>query len=235
MVYLWSFFAFSTTLFGSGILLANRDWSKLNIWRILAFGSGILLSVSFIHVVPEAFQLSPNFACLGILAALLMLFSIEGFTMMHSCAEFAEDCPVHIVGWSAFGALSLHGLLDGAAISVAFQESGGLGRIVAAAILVHKFTDGLTLTGLLLSADYSRQKCLKIVTILALTTPLGVLIFAPIADHFPASMMGALLGFVAGGFFYVGASDILPRLHKVRDAYCWVTFAFGLILGGIKW
>lgn len=235
MVYLWSLLAFGSTMTGCGILLANRDWSKLNIWRILAFASGILLSVSFIHILPESIHLSQRFSGLGVVIALLLLFSVEGFTMMHSCTEFAEDCPVHIVGWSAFGALSFHGFLDGAAISVAYERSGGLGQVVAGAILIHKLTDGLTLTGLLLSSDYSREKCLKIVTVMALTTPIGALVFAPMVGRFPDSLMAALLGFVAGGFFYIGAADILPRLHKVRDAYCWVTFAFGLVLGGLHW
>ena len=234
-VYLWSLLAFATTLLGSGILLVKQEWSKSNIWRILAFGSGILLGVSFIHILPEANALAPHLAGLGVLTSFFLIFAVEGFTVMHSCLEYAEDCSVHLMGWTAFGALGIHSLIDGLAIAVAFQKNPVLGEVVTFAILVHKFTDGLTLTGILLASQYSRKKCLGIVSLLALATPLGVIILAPLVSSISGSLLGWLFGFIAGTFFYVGASDILPRLHKIRDIYCLGSFALGLVLGGIHW
>ena len=64
-LWLWSFLAFSSTLLGAGLLLIQRDWSRRNIWRVLAFASGVLLSVSFMHILPEAHTLSPRMAGLG--------------------------------------------------------------------------------------------------------------------------------------------------------------------------
>ena len=234
-VYLWSFFAFGATLLGSSVLLVSHDWAKSNIWRILSFGSGMLLGVSFIHILPEASQLDSHLAGLGVLTAFFLIFTVEGFTMIHSCSEFAEDCPIHLVSWTAFTALTLHSLIDGLAIAVAFRQGLALGQIVTLAILIHKFTDGLTMTGILTAANYSRKKCLIIVGLLALATPLGVAIFWPHAFSISSSMMGWLFGFIAGTFLYVGAADILPRIHKVRDVYCLGSFAAGLLLGGIRW
>ena len=234
-VFLWSVLAFSATLIGSGILFLKEEWLKLNIWRILAFGSGILLGVSFIHILPEANHLAPELAGLGVLTSFLLIFSIEGFTMMHSCLDFAEECPIHIVGWTAFGALTFHSLIDGMAIAIAFQKNIILGHVVSSAILIHKFMDGLTLTGLLIASRYPKRKSFGIVAILSLATPLGVGVFMPVAHLIADSLMGWLFGFIAGIFFYVGASDILPRLHKMRDVYCLGSFAFGLALGGIHW
>lgn len=217
------------------MLLLKRDWFKLHIWRILAFASGVLLGVSFIHILPEANNLSSQFAGIGVLIAFLFIFSVEGFTMMHSCMEYAEECPIHIVGWTAFGALTLHSLLDGIAIAVVFKKGALLGQIVSAAIMIHKFTDGLTLTGLLLASNYSIKKCFRAGALLALATPIGALFFAPFISNISNSILGALLGFIAGSFFYVGAADILPRLHKMKDGYCLVTFALGVLIGGIRW
>ncbi len=230
----WSALAFITTLAGSGLLLVKRDWAKKNIWRILALVSGILLGVSFIHILPEANDLSPRLAGIGVLTSFLLIFTVESFTMMHSCLEFAEDCHVHIVSWTALAALSLHALIDGLAIAIAFQKNPLLGQAVATAILFHKFTDGLTLTGLLISTDQPKEKYLFTVIILALATPAGALLFHPFAAGLSDSFMGWTLGFIAGTFLYVGAADILPRLHKARDLYCWGSFALGLLLGGLR-
>lgn len=235
LILLWSAMAFGSTLLGSSILLSKPDWTKSNIWRVLAFASGVLLGVSFLHVLPEANQLAPRWAGVGVLAAFLLIFSIEGFTMMHSCADYAEECPVHIVSWMALGALSLHSLLDGMAIAVAFQKDPALGKTVASAILFHKFTDGLTLTGLLVSANYPVKRCFRTVAMMALATPLGAMLFYPMAHTLSMQTMGVALGFIAGVFFYIGASDILPRLHKARDYACLAMFAVGLLVGGIHW
>ena len=231
--YLWSFFAFFITLLGSGILLVKHEWSKKNIWRILAFASGILLSVAFTQVLPEASSLAKNLAGTGVLTSFLIIFAIEGFSMMHSSLEYAEECEVHMVGWFAFASLAVHSLFDGMAIAIAFEKNISLGRSVALAILIHKLTDGITLTGLLLSSKYSVRKCFQSVFLLALATPIGAFIFHPFSHFFSDAAMGWWLGFIAGIFFYVGAADILPRLHKVKDIYCLVSFALGLLIGGM--
>lgn len=233
-ILLWSFLAFVATCLGSAMLLARREWAKKHIWRILALASGILLGVAFVHILPEANELSPKLAGIGVLTSFLLIFMIEGFTMMHSCLEYAEDCHVHSVSWTALGALALHALIDGLAISIAFQKDAALGAAVASAILFHKFTDGLTLSGLLVGSEYSAKRCLLTVMALALATPLGALISFPFTLSLSDPFLGWLLGFIAGTFFYVGAADILPRLHKARDFYCLGAFALGLVLGGLR-
>ncbi len=230
-IFIWSLLAFFSTLAGS-ILLAKQEWSKANIWRILAFASGILLGVAFLHLIPEAMHLSAELAPLGVLSSFFLLFVLEGFTMMHSCLEYAEGCDIHLMGWIAFGSLALHSIFDGIAIAIAFQNNVYLGMTVASAILIHKLADGLTLTGLLLGSGFERRKSFFIVMLLALATPLGAILFYPLSHLFSAAWMGYSLGFIAGIFFYVGAADILPRLHKVKDFYCLGSFTLGLILGG---
>ena len=37
-----------------------------------------------------------------------------------------------------------------------------------------------------------------------------------------------LLGFAGGSFLYVGASDIIPRLHRSRDGASFASFGAGL-------
>ncbi|OGR79504.1 MAG: hypothetical protein A3I11_03795 [Elusimicrobia bacterium RIFCSPLOWO2_02_FULL_39_32] len=230
--YCWSFFAFCSTLLGAGILFIKREWTKIHIWRILAFVSGILLGSAFIKILPEANSLSPQYAGLGAIFSFLLIFALEGFTMMHSCLEYTEPCEIHYVSWVAFVSLALHSIFDGLAISIAFQKNIELGLVVASAILIHKITDGLTLTGLLLKANYSNKKSLLVVILVACATPLGTLFFNPFSSFFSDQAMGWWLGFIAGTFFYIGAADILPRLHKVKDIYCLGSFVFGIAVGG---
>lgn len=232
-IYIWSLSTFLTTFSGAVLILIRQEWARKNVWRILAFASGILLGVAFMQILPEAHLYAPKSAGLGMAFSLFLIFSIEHFTMIHSCAECTEESRNHIIGWLAFGALTFHSLLDGMAITASFQKNSFLGGSVSFAVLIHKLTDGLTLTGLLISSQFSRRKSLWIVTLLALATPLGSFLSIPLFHHISDSTFGTLLGFVAGTFFYIGAADILPQIHKVKDRICLILFALGLFLGGI--
>lgn len=225
--------AFLVTLAGATFPLLKIAWSRTQMWRLLALGSGALLGTAFMHILPEGWGLDASMAGWGSLAAFALLFALEGFTMIHSCPEYMEECPVHMVGWSAFGALSLHGLMDGFIIAVAFRSSLLLGSTVSVAVMFHKFSDGLTLSSLFLSANYTRKKSLFLSTLVALATPLGAVLAFAFTSHAPTQVLGMLMGFSAGAFIYVGAADILPRLHKNRDPLCLVLFLLSLAIMGL--
>lgn len=232
-IYIWAFCAFLATLAGASLLQISPNWARKQIWRILALTSGVLLGVGFLKILPEAVSASYRFGPLGIVSGFLLLFTLEAFTMTHSCSEFAEDCHVHIVSWGAFAALTLHSFLDGMAISIAFNRTAVLGEVVSYAILVHKMTDGMTLSGLLLGSHFSRWRSFLIVGLLGLATPMGAIVFSPFSGLVSESLLGFLLGITAGMFFYIGASDILPRIHREKDILCLAWFLIGLLIGGI--
>ena len=71
-------------------------------------------------------------------------------------------------------------------------------------------------------------------SLLGLATPIGAILMIPFSAYISDHIFGGLLGIIAGIFFYIGAADILPRIHKVKDLICWIAFAFGLLLGSIQ-
>lgn len=196
-------------------------------------GSGILLAVTFLEILPEAWERDSSVGSWGVLAAFLLLFALESFTTMHSCPEYLEECAAHVVGWTALVAMSLHSLLDGFNLSVSFQASRATGATVGLALALHKFADGLTLTSLFRESGYSPRNSFWICSLLALATPLGSLLSAPILSRVGPEVLAALLGFTAGSFLYIGAADILPRIHKAHDKLCPVLFTVGLLCTGV--
>ena len=153
--------------------------------------------------------------------------------MMHSCPEYMEECPIHIVGWMAMAALSIHNLLDGLNIAVAFQGGSQVGATVGLAICLHKFADGLALTSLFRMAGYSNRRGFQWVLLLAASTPIGTALAGQVLPQLHPSFLAAALGFTAGSFLYVGAADILPRIHKMQDTPCLLLFVLGLLSVGM--
>jgi ZIP family zinc transporter len=167
------------------------------------------------------------------LAALVIFFAVEEFTVVHACGELMGHCAVHRLGWGALTALFLHSLTDGLAIGVAFLSSENLGALVAVAVLVHKTSDGLTLASLFRQAGHGRGRTAALTGVLALATPLGVLAAALARPWVGPSLLSVLLGLAAGGFLYVSMADVLPRLHRTRDPWCWVFLLIGASLSAL--
>lgn len=251
---LFSFGAFLTTLLGCALAwgFSGRPQVKSSLSHLLAVGSGLLLGSAFFFMIPEAIRNHPRFpnpGAMGMAAAFLLLFALETTTMVHSCAEYVEECQMHIVGWGALLALAIHSLSDGLAIGSAFRADSRIGFIASSAVIAHKISDGFALFLILLAAGFSRKKSLFAILALALATPLGAVLagwsIAPSFGGLPTiilpsqvepgknSLLAVLLGFSAGSFIYIAAGDILPRLHRMRQAGIFLLFLAGVALSFI--
>lgn len=220
------------TMLGSMFPILQRAWVKKHLWRFLAFGSGVLLGIAFLHLLPEAFRISGFSTGVGVLAAFVTLFGMENVTMIHTCQEVLEDCPIHFISLAAFAAITLHSMIDGLAIGVGFHQSATLGAVISYGVILHKFSDGVTLASLFVAANYSRMKSLGWALLLALATPIGAIASFRGLGSSATHLVSFLMGVSAGTFLYVGASDILPRIHRVRDAYCVIFLLGGIALVG---
>lgn len=179
-------------------------------------------------LAPEAFPRDPLRAGWGALAAFALLFSLESYTLMHSCPEYLEECPIHIVGWMALVALGGHSFLDGFHIAVAFQAADPIGPTASLALSLHKFADGLTLVALFSGAGFSFKGKVGLLAGLASLTPLGAWISQSQIQNFSPAALAGLIGFTTGSFLYIAAADILPRIHRLRDSTCLLLFVAGL-------
>ncbi|MFA5974769.1 MAG: ZIP family metal transporter [Elusimicrobiota bacterium] len=232
ILFFYSVIAFLTTLSGSLLPMLKEEWTKKHLWRLLAFGSGVLLGIAFLKLLPEAFSLAGNTAGLSILTTFVLLFAAENVTMVHTCEEFLEPPKSPLMPISALAALSLHAGIDGMAIGVGLRQNVLLGSVISLGVILHKFSDGLTLTSLLRAAGYSRfMECILAVA-LAFSTPLGAFASFLWAGPQSSTVIGIVLGVAAGSFIYIGAADLLPRLHDAHDRYCLFFFVLGIVVIG---
>ncbi len=220
--------AFVLTLLGGFGPISKNLFDKKTLWRLFAFRSGILLSVAFLEVLPSGWELSPATAGWGALGGFALFFTMETLAMSDSCPEYLESCSVHLIGWTALAALFTHSLIDGLNLTVAFKAGALAGAAIGLALALHKLVDGFTLTALLVRSGYSRGGALALLLVMALATPLGSVLGLWNLPAMPPKLTAGLLGFAAGSFVYIGAADVLPRLHKSEDKVALVLFACGL-------
>ena len=220
--------AFALTLLGGLVPLAPGALSARWLWRLFALRSGVLLAVSFMDVLPEAWKLSPAGAGWGALGAFALLYAMGLLAMSDTCPEFLEDCSVHLVSAGTLAALVLHSFIDGLNLSAAFAADALAGVTVGTALALHKLLDGFTMTSLLAKSGYARLPSLAALALVAAATPAGSFLSAAGLRVLPPVAAAVGLGFAAGSFIYIAASDVLPRLHRSEDRSSWAFFAGGM-------
>lgn len=223
MIILIGTLTFVATVLGGMFALRFKD--KLHL--ILGFSAGAMIAVAFFDLLPEAFALASD----AISPEKLLLYSAIGFfgfmildrsIVLHGCHSEGHSRHHGAGGKLGAGALSLHSFLDGVLIGLAFQVSASVGAVVAAAVLVHDFSDGINTTNLILKNGGTKREALKWLAIDALAPILGVV--ATFFFTLPASALSIILSLFAGFFLYIGASDLLPESHHNHPTI-WTTIA----------
>lgn len=207
--------AFSATLLGGLFALRFRDRLHL----ILGFSAGAVIGVAFFDLIPEAIELGSSAHSVSTITSLVALgfvlyMVLDRFVVMHGHAHDDTHEKMHNghhQGILGAGSLSIHSFLDGAAIGLAFQVSAAVGAIVAAAVLVHDFSDGINTVNMILKNGGQKKKAFKWLLVDALAPVLGIIstLFFSLSE----AVLGVILAIFAGFFLYIGASDLLPESY----------------------
>jgi ZIP family zinc transporter len=86
-----------------------------------------------------------------------------------------------------------------------------VGWIVALAVIVHKFADGVSTIGVLVGTGRGGRIAYAVLLVIALAPLLGLAIQALVP--LPLYLLAFVLGWFAGVFLYLGAAALIPAAH----------------------
>lgn len=89
-----------------------------------------------------------------------------------------------------------------------------VGAVVAVAVLVHDFSDGINTVNLILKNGGTRAEAFKWLLVDAAAPALGA--FVTLFFVFPPNILAVILATFAGFFLYIGAADLLPESHHAH-------------------
>ena len=194
------------TLLGGvlGLRLAQR------IVLVLGLSAGVVLGVALFDLVPEAFALAdPDSAPRAVLAWVAVGI---GAYMLFERVLGGRGVRGRWRAHLGPATLTVHSMLDGVGIGLAFQISPQVGGLVAFAVLTHDVADGINTVSLCLAAD--RHAAARGWLIANGLAPLaGVAI--GLAIRLPSFVMGPLMALFAGVFVYIGACELVPRSYAL--------------------
>jgi len=151
-----SFSAAIVTTIGIYVIRRFERWGRENTIYFICFAAGVLISVSFLHIIPKAFSMNAN--------APIYLFT--GYTSLHLFNRFinAFVCDKNSdeqygIGLVPMLGIGFHSFIDGLIYSITFTASIFTG-ILAATMVLHEFPEGIITYLLLIKAGFKMRTSL---------------------------------------------------------------------------
>ena len=230
-VALASFLACGVTTIGIYVISKYEQWGREHSAYFMSFAAGVLISVSFMHVIPKSFDMNSS-APVFLLAGFLAIYLSNRFLNLYICHEY--EGADYVVGIIPMLGIGLHSFIDGIIYSVTFNVSVFTGVLAAIGMVLHEFPEGIVTFVFLERGGFNRRKsALYAFLAAAISTPLGTLASYPFINNIKQSTLGVLLAISAGALVYVGASHLLPAVERENKRYSVLALAAGVLIAVI--
>ncbi len=199
---------------------------------LLAFSSGILLGTTFYDLIPEGYDGLQGNVYTWVIAGLVAFFILEKIIHWHQHVERTGSesySRQHIAYLDLIGD-GLHNFLDGTIIGVTFLTSVPLGVATTIAVIAHEIPHELGDFFLLIYGGFSNKKALWYNFLSALTAVLGTVVVCVFSKDVLV-IAPYLIGFAAGNFLYIAASNLIPELNQKHNLKISIIQTICLIVG----
>ncbi len=220
---------FLSTLLGGVVILRFQK----SLPYFFSFAAGSLIAVAFLDILPEAIKLSNSigfevrYLFIAVVLSFFLYNLIDRYFVTHCVGEVCETHN-HVMGPIGAGSLVVHSFLDGVAIGTAFQLNASVGLLVALAVILHDFTDGINTVTLMLKGKQKRKYAVLLLVLDALAPLLGVAIIYFFS--LPEKALILILGVFVGEFIFLGAANLLPETRSYDSNKTVLAMGLGILL-----
>ncbi|AFZ83711.1 zinc ABC transporter [Candidatus Kinetoplastibacterium blastocrithidii (ex Strigomonas culicis)] len=207
------------------------NWLTYNIFSkylhyMVSLSVGVFLSVSFLHLLPEAFNDIPeksDVLLLAMLVSIVGFFILEKISLIRHNHHYEGDGHGHSHGHDRHDAgnggviiligSSLHNFSDGVLISASFIASPLLGVLTALSIITHEVPHKLCDFVVLRNAGFHRRRIFCMILASSLCSSIGGLFGYFILQNIQ-QITPYVLVIAASSFIYISISDLIPSMHE---------------------
>jgi len=233
----WTALATSTlaalvTSLGIYTIRRYADWGHRNTTYFICFAAGVLISASFLHIIPKSLAMNPQ-APVWLLVGFFAMHLFNRFVTAFVC-EKDPDRKDYALGIVPMLGIGFHSFIDGVIYSIAFTVSILTGYLATLGMVLHEFPEGIITYLLLVRGGFGERRSMFLAFLAAAaTTPLGMLVSYPLISAIDRHTLGALLSLSAGALVYVGATHLLPRAEQEQKKFSLVALAGGVLVAAV--
>lgn len=178
---------------------------------MLAFSGGFLLSIAFIHFVPELYASSTKnigiYILIGFLIQLVLEFFSGGIEHGHVHVHKGQKMP-----WGLFISLSVHSFLEGIPLGNQYvgveSHHHNDGNSLLFGILFHQLPVAVALMTLLVNSNLTKLKSWLILLAFSIMTPLGLILGLVSVQASNFIDFNMILAVVVGMFLHISTTII---------------------------
>lgn len=209
MLFLYNLFLFLVTFAGGSLPLWVKWMDERRMHYLLAFSGSFLLSVTFLHLLPETFEELNTAAGVYLLIGFFLQLLIQRIThgMEHGHAHIHPHEHGHQVAlMPVLAGLSLHAAMDGLPLGFHYRIQSTEPSLYLA-IAVHKLPEAMLIASLV-SAVRNRSNALVTLLIFSAITPVTAMLAQYAGEHYHAmsKAVSILIPVVAGAFIHIATT-----------------------------
>ena len=197
---------------------------------ILAFASGLMMSVICFDLIPEALKISSIIITIfGIIFGIFTMICCNLYVERKSNGKKLNANNLLKTGIIVSIGLAIHNFPEGLAIGSGFEASSKLGLGLAIAICLHDIPEGISMAVPMKNGGMKIWKVILYVFLSGITTGIGAF-FGAIIGSISDTIIAISLGFAAGAMLYIVSGELIPESNKL---YTGRMSAIGNMLGFI--
>ncbi|MDR1653318.1 MAG: zinc transporter ZupT [Prevotellaceae bacterium] len=224
-----------STGIGSAVAFFARRTNTKLLSVALGFSAGVMIYVSFIEILPQAFALaksaltsaSDTYVVLAFFAGIAIIFLIDALIPanenpheMHNVEEMQtrnvpNESDLKRTGILMALAIAIHNFPEGIATFASAVVAPEIAIPIAIAIAIHNIPEGIAVSVPIFYATGNRRKAFYMSFMSGMAEPLGgVLGFLFVMKYMSEFGLGMLMAAVAGIMVFISVDELLPGSEK---------------------
>lgn len=224
------FLATISPIIGSFIGILKQPSEKF-MYIMLAFAGGVMLSISFLQLIPESLRLSTVHICVaGVTTGVIIMFALDKL-IPHIHPELCtpeQGTNLKLTAIYLILGIFLHNFPEGMAVALWKVSGIKIGLIVALAIAIHNIPEGICTSAPYYYCTKKRVKSFLLSSTTAIPILIGYLVALFLYEQITSSATGFIVGATAGFMIYITGDKILPTSFGKSPEHATI---FSFILG----
>lgn len=236
MILFYNALLFLATVIGGSFPIWKRKWFETNLRYLLAFSAAFLLSITFLHLVPESFEDIGNSAGILIIVGFFAQHFFQKFThgMEHGHVHSFDEHHHSSLAMPILLGLSIHAFSEGIPLGISYTAMGALPSLFLA-IALHKLPESMLIISLFYAHSQSKKNTIGILILFSLITPFSCLITYYLGNHFEfiSFLTLYLLPVISGIFIHISTTIFFESGTKAHEMTFrkWILILAGIALG----
>lgn len=187
--------------------------SDMFVYNMLSFSAGIMLSVSFLQLIPQSIKFSNIWMCIiGIIIGSFVMYIIDKL-IPHIHPELCSQEHGRNLKKTAFYlvlGMFIHHLPEGMSMAVGSVSNFQFSLTIALAIAIHDIPEGISTASTYYHCTQNKLKSFLVSSITTIPTLVGFAIATVLYKSISDDVIGLIISGTAGLMIYICGDELIP-------------------------